>query len=137
MAERASAAGTCTATWAPRSSGHNRRRLNMSEHFDQAAKDCIAACNNCATECGHCFAHMSGMASTNACPSCCVECAAICRLCCDAIARHSPFARQLCKLCADICDWCAKECGAHEMAHCKSCAEACRRCAEACRRMSA
>lgn len=109
----------------------------MSDHLDQNAKDCIAACNDCATACGHCFAHMSGTASSNACPACCIECAAMCRLSADAIARHSPFAKQLCQLCADICDWCAKECGAHDMAHCKACAESCRRCADACRKMAA
>jgi hypothetical protein len=40
-------------------------------------------------------------------------------------------------LCADICDWCAKECGAHDMDHCKLCAEACADCAAACRKMAA
>jgi hypothetical protein len=45
-----------------------------------------------------------------ACPGCGIECAALCRLCADAIARHSPF---------------------------KTCAEACRKCAEACRKMAA
>ena len=109
----------------------------MSEHLGQLEKDCIAACNDCATECGHCFAHMHGMASKSACPACCVECAALCRLAADAIARHSPFARQLCSLCVDVCDWCAKECEANGMAHCKSCADACRRCAAACRAMAA
>ena len=98
----------------------------ISEHLDQVAKDCISACNDCATVCGQCFAHMSGTASPNACPACCIECTALCRLCSDAIARHGPFAKPLCKRCADICDWCAKECDAHDTAHCKSCAEACR-----------
>jgi hypothetical protein len=105
----------------------------MNEHFDKDAVACIAACNDCATECGHCFAHMVGKASISACPACCIECAAICHLCSDAIARHSPFAKQLCALCADICDWCAKECDAQGMEHCKACAESCRRCAAACR----
>jgi hypothetical protein len=35
----------------------------MSDHLDQRAKDCIAACNDCATECGHCFALMAGKAT--------------------------------------------------------------------------
>src|SRR5256885_10525249 len=87
----------------------------MPEHFARRSKDCITACNDCATACGHCFAHMSGKVSSNACPACCIECAAICRLCADAIARHSPFVKQLCRLCAEVCDWCAKECGAHDM----------------------
>jgi hypothetical protein len=109
---------------------------NMSHHLDQSAKDCIAACNDCATECGNCFAHMVGKESKNSCPACCIECLAICRLCVDAITRNSPFAKQTCKLCADICDWCAKQCGAHDMDQCKRCAAACRRCAEACRKMA-
>ncbi len=109
----------------------------MSTHLSPAENACILACNTCATDCGHCFAHMVGKASMNDCPACCVECASICRLCADAIARHSPFAKQLCRLCAEICDWCAKQCGAHEMDHCKLCAESCRLCAEACRKMAA
>ena len=108
----------------------------MSHHLDQSAKDCIAACNDCATECGNCFAQMVGKESENDCPACCIECAAICRLCVDAIARSSPFVKQTCKLCADIFDWCAKQSDAHDMDHCKCCAEARRRCAEACRNMA-
>lgn len=108
----------------------------MNHRLDQLAKDCIDACNFCATECGNCFAHMVGKESHNDCPACCIECSAICHLCADAIARHSPFADQLCKLCADICEWCAKQCGAHDMDHCQRCAESCRRCAEACRGMA-
>jgi hypothetical protein len=64
----------------------------MSHHLDQSTKDCIAACNDCATECDNCFAHMVGKESKNNCPACCIECAAICRLCVDAITRNSPFA---------------------------------------------
>ena len=109
----------------------------MSHDLDRSAKDCIAACNDCATECYQLFAHMVGKKSANDCPACCIECAAICRLCADAIARHSPFAKDLRKLCAKICDWCAKECDAHDMKECKRCAESCRRGAEACRKGAA
>lgn len=109
----------------------------MSHHLDQNAQSCIDTCNLCATACGNCFSHMVGKESVNACPACCIECEAICRLCADAIARNSPFAKQLCTLCADICDWCAKECGAHDMDHCQRCAEACIKCAAACRKMAA
>jgi hypothetical protein len=80
---------------------------------------------------------MLGQSSPNSCPACCVECIAICRLTADAIARHSPFAKQYAALCAEVCDWCAKECGEHEMDHCQRCAAACRRCADACRAMLA
>ena len=115
----------------------NYKESTMSNPLNQNAKACIDACNACATECDSCAKHMADKDSKNDCPACCVECAAICRLCADAIARNSPFAKQICKLCADICTWCAKECDAQGMDHCKSCAEACRHCAEACRKMAA
>ncbi len=105
--------------------------------MDLNAKNCLDACNLCAIECGVCFSHMVGKESINACPSCCIECAAVCRLCADAIARNSPFTKELCQLCADLCDWCAKECGAHDMEHCRRCAAACLACAAACRKLSA
>ncbi len=108
----------------------------MNEQLAPAVQECIDACDACATACGQCFAEMTGKASHNDCPACCIECAAIARLCSDAMARNSPFAKQLCALCADICDWCASECEAHDMAHCQRCAEACRRCAAACRSMA-
>lgn len=105
----------------------------MSHHLSPAAKDCLEACNQCAIECGECFAHMVGKESPNACPACCIDCAAICRLAADAMARNSPFAKEICALCAKVCDWCAEQCAAHDMDHCQRCAEACRRCAAACR----
>lgn len=109
----------------------------MSNPLEQSAIDCMDACNACAIACGTSFAQMVGKDSKNACPACCIECAAVCRLCADAIARNGPFVKQTCKLCADVCTWCAQQCGAHEMDHCQRCAEACRRCAEACREMAA
>ncbi len=109
----------------------------MRKKLEQMEADCIAACNDCATACGHCFSLMIGEGSDNACPACCIECAALCRLTADAIARHSPFAKQLATLCAEACDWCATEFGAHQMDHCESCVEADRRCADACRKMAA
>lgn len=107
----------------------------MSHHLTKAIKACITACDTCATECGSCFSHMVGKESANDCPACCIECAAMCRLSADAMARNSPFQKDICALCAKVCDWCAEQCAAHDMAHCKQCAEACRRCADACRTM--
>ena len=107
----------------------------MSHSLDQNTTYCINTCNDCATECGNCFAKMVGKECMNERLMSCIECAAICRLCADAMARNSPFAKQTSKLCAEICDWCANQCGAHDMDHCKICAEACLRCAEACGKM--
>lgn len=109
----------------------------MTDPLDQHAAYCITACNDCATDCGACFAGMVGQNSPNSCPACCIECAALCRITADAIARQSPFAKRLAALCAEACDWCAKECGEHAMDHCKRCAASCARCADACRAMAA
>jgi hypothetical protein len=45
----------------------------MSNHLTQAMLECIAACNDCATECGHCFSQMYKEASSNDCPACCMN----------------------------------------------------------------
>lgn len=118
------------------SSATSKGTFAMSHHLTHAVQDCIAACNECASECGNCFSHMVGMESSNDCPASCIECAAICHLCADAMARNSPFSKEICALCAKICDWCAEQCAAHKGEHCQRCAEACRRCAESCRRMA-
>lgn len=64
-----------------------------------------------------------------------IDCSAICRLAAGYMARDSTFARQICGICADICEACGAECARHSMAHCQECAEACSRCAEECRNM--
>lgn len=59
------------------------------------------------------------------------DCAAICRLAASAMARDSEMAKQICRLCSEICLACANECGRHSHNHCQACASACRKCAAA------
>lgn len=59
------------------------------------------------------------------------DCAAICRLAASAMARDSEMAKQICRLCIEICLACANECGRHSHSHCQACASACRKCAAA------
>jgi hypothetical protein len=66
-----------------------------------------------------------------------MECAATCYASAQLMCMGSSHARQLCALCAEICEACGAECAKHEHAHCKECAEACKRCAEECRKMAA
>ncbi len=48
----------------------------------------------------------------------------------------SDKAKEVCQLCADICDACGNECSKHTHSkHCQECAEACKACAEECRKM--
>lgn len=65
------------------------------------------------------------------------ECAEANSYAIQAMTRNSPFAKEICELCATICERCADECEKHNHEHCKRCAEACRKCAEACRNMVA
>ena len=65
------------------------------------------------------------------------ECAAMCLLAMESMARESEFVKQICKLCAAVCIDCAIECEKHaHMEHCKICAESCRICAKECLKMS-
>lgn len=66
-----------------------------------------------------------------------MDCTAVCQLAAVAMARSSDFARQICSLCASVCDACGEECAKHDMDHCQQCAAACRECAKAYRAMAA
>lgn len=102
-------------------------------------QDCIDACDDCAAACDHCAVACLGendVASLARCIRLDLDCAQLCRVASDAMARGSEFAAQICALCADACEACGEECARHRHEHCRQCAEACRRCAEACRRMS-
>lgn len=99
---------------------------------------CIEACNACATACAHCAGAClleDDPKPLAICIQMDLDCAAICRLASDAMARGSKNASAICALCADICEACGEECSRHKMDHCQACAEACRTCAQACRSM--
>ncbi|WP_391570438.1 four-helix bundle copper-binding protein [Pseudobythopirellula maris] len=100
-------------------------------------QDCIEACNVCLADCLACVEGMLGKESMNDCPKCCLECAAICRACVEAMAIGGKHAGAFCKLCAEVCQYCADQCGAHDHDHCQKCAESCRRCAESCQAVAA
>lgn len=106
----------------------------------QTYQACIEACHACATACDHCFASCLQEQDVKMMARCIAldaDCAAICRLAAGTMARGSDFAKELCQLCAQVCEACGDECAKHRMDHCQQCAEACRRCAEECLRMSA
>lgn len=94
--------------------------------------DCIEACLRCMRDCTICLNEMAGTASDNDCPKCCIECIDICDITAKALIRNSKYTVDYLHLCAKICDWCAKQCGAHENDHCQACAESCRKCAAMC-----
>jgi hypothetical protein len=108
---------------------------------NQSWMDCIKACDACATECESCATSCLGEAEVKRLSQCIAldrDCADVCRLASALMSRGSPFAKQLCMLCATVCEACAAECEKHSaMDHCRICAEVCRRCAAECRRMAA
>ena len=94
---------------------------------------CIKACEHCLRTCQVCLAQMAGKESHNDCPLCCALCIDACLAAIKFMAAGSPFAVEYCKLCMDVCAWCAEQCMQHEHKHCKECAESCLRCVEQCR----
>lgn len=101
---------------------------------------CIDACNTCADACDRCATaclQEHDIAMMARCIRLDMDCTAICRLAAGWIARGSDFAQPLCRLCAQVCQACADECGRHTHGHCQRCAEACRACAAACQAMVA
>jgi hypothetical protein len=65
-----------------------------------------------------------------------LDCAAICRLVAELIARDSRFTREMYLVCARVCDATAAECEKHAADHCQVSVEICRNCADECRRMA-
>ena len=96
---------------------------------------CIQACIACATACNQCFAACLREVDVKMMARCIaldVDCAAMCSLAVNAMARNSEHAQAICALCAKICKACGDECAKHDAQHCKACAEACYQCANEC-----
>ncbi|MDQ6881048.1 MAG: four-helix bundle copper-binding protein [Pseudomonadota bacterium] len=101
---------------------------------------CVEACNACFVTCNHCAAACLKEGDVKMMARCIaldIDCAAVCTLVAGAMARGSEHATAICRVCAEVCDACATECGKHKMDHCRECAAACRRCADECRKMAA
>ena len=100
-------------------------------------QECIEACQQCLIDCQNCLVQMATKESSNDCPYCCVQCIDACYACIKFMAADSKWAPQYAQLCAEICDYCAGQCGEHDHDHCQRCAKSCRDCAEACRKLAA
>lgn len=59
------------------------------------------------------------------------DCHEICRTTADFLLRRSPHYREICELCAMICDAAARDLG--EASETAECVRACRGCADSCR----
>ena len=99
---------------------------------------CIDACSHCHETClhmamNHCLdtggknveaGHFRLM----------INCAEICQTTSNFMLSGSAFYQNLCGICADICDACAKSC--EQVGGMEDCVKACRACAESCRKMA-
>ena len=112
-----------------------------------AAHACIAAATECALVCTVCADACLGEEDVKAQVKCIrlnLDCAAVCRLTAELLARPSrrdePALHAQLDACIRMCTACGDECGRHAamgMEHCAVCAESCRACADACRKMAA
>lgn len=101
-------------------------------------QDCIDACNACVLACNACIAGClkeSDVKMMARCIALDIDCAAVCALSAQAMARDSEMAKHFCRICSEICLACAAECEQHHHEHCVACAKACRSCAQACQKM--
>ena len=99
----------------------------------------MQTCNDCAAACEHCAIACMSETDPQAFRSCMqttLDCAAICRLVAQLIARDSRFTREMYLVCAQVCEATAAECEKHVADHCQISAELCRTCADECRRMA-
>src|SRR5467141_507681 len=81
--------------------------------LNETYRKCIEACQECILRCEECIKEMATEASDNDCPVCCHECLQLCQLCISAMARDSQNVKDTCALCAQVCEWCAEQCGVH------------------------
>ncbi|OPJ58179.1 hypothetical protein CLORY_37430 [Clostridium oryzae] len=99
---------------------------------------CIDACEKCAQTCYECFEACINEPDLNTrrnCVKMLIECARICETSAALMSMNGMLAIEQCKMCADICDSCEKECRLYQDEHCQKCADVCRICASECRRM--
>ena len=100
---------------------------------------CLDACAKCLQACYECLKacmNEPDAAARKNCMSVLLECALICQQAVAYMSMDAQFAKDLCKLCANICDKCAQECAMFKDPHCQKCADVCRACATECKKMA-
>ena len=89
---------------------------------------CIDACNRCAQACYECLKACLNEPDVQArknCISMLSECACICKESSSFMSMDAMHAKDLCKLCATICEKCAADCKMFKDDHCVKCANEC------------
>lgn len=102
---------------------------------------CIQLCQDCHALCIQMIGHCLKLGGRHAAPDhirLLMDCAQICTVTADYMARGSSFHDRTCVLCSEICRLCAESCEQlrRDDQLIKQCADMCRRCAESCERMA-
>ncbi len=103
-------------------------------------KNCIEACLKCAAICNHSASSCTQEEDIKMMAKCIqidMECSAACCAGAQLMSLGSNQAKEICMICAKLCDECGTECGKHNTEHCKECSVACKVYAEECRKMAA
>ena len=111
----------------------------MNHQMSAEMQECMDACHQCHVTClsmavNHCL-EAGGRHAEPQHIKIMLDCAQICSVAVNFMARGSEHHRHICRECAEICRACAQSCqGLDGM---EDCVRACLRCAEACEKMAA
>ncbi len=108
----------------------------MDAHVKEAIVHAIACDSSCLESLNYCI-RKGGKHADAPHLGLLIDCARICGISTDYMLRESPFHREVCGICADVCERCAQSCSRFkDDDQMKDCAEKCKICAVSCRRMA-
>ncbi len=123
--------------------GHDVHAVPMQggHHTQDEMQACIQLCRDCHALCTQTIAHCLKLGGRHASPDyirLLTDCAQMCATTIDYMLRESAFHDRVCRLCAELCRQCGKDCQpvAGDDQLIKQCIELCRKCAESCERMA-
>ncbi len=106
--------------------------------LSEETRVCIETCLECHATCyGMLMTHCIEMGGEHARPQhvrLMMDCAEICLTAANAMSRKSQFHKQICALCAEVCEACADDCA--KLQGMEECVIMCRACAKACSEMA-
>lgn len=99
---------------------------------------CIDECNRCAQACHECIKLCLNEPDVSARKdhiAMMMECASICKEAACIMSMDGKHVKEICQLCAFVCDECSESCAKFKDDHCQKCSAECSKCADACRSM--
>ena len=100
---------------------------------------CEQNCSSCQSMCEKSSQYVKKLAGKAATPErlkLFADCISICKTSHDFLKRGSQFHPEVCKVCADVCNACAKSCQELNDPKLKECIEECKKCADSCQKMA-